>query len=286
MMSQNNYPESLFRPNNPNVTPFEKGGASSGKSSIQSLSASLMEYLSKVVSFDSLIILGCQSGSLPVCLFSTQETQHNPSMQSLVASSYVYDPFYSAFSERKLEGIYSVEDVITNRAELNDYRQRFQINMGRRDELAINIPLDKSRQAIIFIRRNGVSKLFSLEEKRHLYRHFTHTKKLCHDLWPRVWTASAGADNNLEQVMHQALVNFGADILTGREQEITALIIQGSDNKAIANVLEISVATVKVHRKSIYNKFAVSSLGELFQAYLSHLVQFSSQATFFQSHAA
>ncbi|MEK6164922.1 helix-turn-helix transcriptional regulator, partial [Vibrio cholerae] len=57
-----------------------------------------------------------------------------------------------------------------------------------------------------------------------------------------------------------------------REQEITALLIQGLDSQEIAEALAISHGTVKNHRKRIYAQLHVSSLSELFQLFLNHLI--------------
>lgn len=50
----------------------------------------------------------------------------------------------------------------------------------------------------------------------------------------------------------------GNDILTGRENEILACIIQGYSNKEIADKLFVSENTVKKHLNNIYSKLGVS----------------------------
>jgi len=52
------------------------------------------------------------------------------------------------------------------------------------------------------------------------------------------------------------------DTLTAREREVLAMISQGSSNKHIARVLEISPETVKSHVKHIFLKLAVSTRTE------------------------
>ena len=54
----------------------------------------------------------------------------------------------------------------------------------------------------------------------------------------------------------------GVDTLTAREREVLAMISQGSSNKHIARVLEISPETVKSHVKHIFLKLAVSTRTE------------------------
>jgi DNA-binding NarL/FixJ family response regulator len=52
------------------------------------------------------------------------------------------------------------------------------------------------------------------------------------------------------------------DTLTAREREVLAMISQGTSNKHIARVLEISPETVKSHVKHIFLKLAVSTRTE------------------------
>ena len=52
------------------------------------------------------------------------------------------------------------------------------------------------------------------------------------------------------------------DELTYREKEVLALLAQGLTNKAIAQMLFLSVRTVEAHLRSIYGKLAVASRTE------------------------
>ncbi len=52
-------------------------------------------------------------------------------------------------------------------------------------------------------------------------------------------------------------------LLTNREQEVLRWLIDGKPNKIIANLLNISIRTVEVHRKNIMQKMAAGSLAGL-----------------------
>lgn len=53
------------------------------------------------------------------------------------------------------------------------------------------------------------------------------------------------------------------DRLTAREQSVAALLAAGSSEDEIADQLSIAVGTVHSHRKHIYGKLGIHSLGEL-----------------------
>ena len=58
-------------------------------------------------------------------------------------------------------------------------------------------------------------------------------------------------------------------LLTRRELEIVTLILKGHSNLSLAAVLELSMNTVKVHRRQIYSKLNISSQAELFRVFLA-----------------
>src|SRR3569832_2211693 len=51
--------------------------------------------------------------------------------------------------------------------------------------------------------------------------------------------------------------------LTDRERDVMRLVIEGLPNKLIADVLDISVRTVEVHRARVFDKMEVKSAVEL-----------------------
>ncbi|MEZ5732523.1 MAG: helix-turn-helix transcriptional regulator [Paracoccaceae bacterium] len=65
--------------------------------------------------------------------------------------------------------------------------------------------------------------------------------------------------------------DFGGDVLTVREREIAQLILIGHSSNSISLNLEISMPTVKTHRRNIYSKLQISSQAELFSLFLLHL---------------
>ena len=64
---------------------------------------------------------------------------------------------------------------------------------------------------------------------------------------------------------------FGRDVLTEREMQVVQLILVGHRSTSIALLLDVSVSTVKTHRRNIYSKLQISSQAELFSLFLLHL---------------
>jgi DNA-binding CsgD family transcriptional regulator len=57
--------------------------------------------------------------------------------------------------------------------------------------------------------------------------------------------------------------DIGDPVLTRREAEVAALVMQGHSNKAIALRLGLEEGTVKIHLNKIYGKLGVSGRAEL-----------------------
>jgi two-component system, LuxR family, response regulator FixJ len=52
-------------------------------------------------------------------------------------------------------------------------------------------------------------------------------------------------------------------LLTPKEREVFALVVEGNANKVIAKRLEISTRTVEDHRRHVFEKMEADSLAEL-----------------------
>ncbi len=72
--------------------------------------------------------------------------------------------------------------------------------------------------------------------------------------------------NNREKNQRGAAAARRLAALTEREVEVMNLIIAGKLNKQVADVLNISIKTVEVHRSRIMDKMAVRTVAELVQA--------------------
>ena len=66
-----------------------------------------------------------------------------------------------------------------------------------------------------------------------------------------------------------------ADLLTPREQEVLQLIAEGHTNRAIADILTISVKTVEKHRANVMSKLEVNDLPTLIRKAIKHGLIFS-----------
>ena len=65
-----------------------------------------------------------------------------------------------------------------------------------------------------------------------------------------------------------ALDQFGAPVLTRRQRQVIQLVLRGHSSESIGSHLEISMTTVKTHRKHAYEKLGISTQAELLSSFL------------------
>lgn len=233
----------------------------------------IANFLSSIVEFDSIVILGYQINKPPIYLYDTVNRRKELLFQRYLTSSLVYDPFYHQVIKDGVEGIFNVDDVLSDKQECYDYRNQFYYETERNDELAITVRVDDTRLLAFFLGRCSLLNPFTEEQKQFIFRQYNDIKEQCHAQCPTDnWFPIDERECKKSNSIHLALSTFSVDLLTPRERDIIILMVQGLANNDIATSLGISVATVKVHRKSIYNKLNVTNLNEFWQLFLNHLM--------------
>jgi DNA-binding NarL/FixJ family response regulator len=74
----------------------------------------------------------------------------------------------------------------------------------------------------------------------------------------RVWLLGRGP----EEVSPEPIA--ADDLLTAREQEVLALVLEGHSNPEVARMMCVSLATVKTHLSNVFKKLGISGREELF----------------------
>jgi len=77
--------------------------------------------------------------------------------------------------------------------------------------------------------------------------------------------APSPRDNSINDIYNE----FGADELSQREREVIQYVLRGHSSGSIALNLDVSVTTIKTHRKRAYSKLNISSQSELFSMFLN-----------------
>ncbi len=86
------------------------------------------------------------------------------------------------------------------------------------------------------------------------------------ELLPAVDTALVRSAHRRDGRRRRAQFSASVALLTPREKEVLALVLQGKRNKQIADALASQESTVKVHRSRLMRKLGVRTLADLLRA--------------------
>lgn len=248
-----------------------------------SFAADLAALLEEQFGFDHFHIFLYRDTLAPVCLASRpMPIAYDRGLRNYLSYTYVINPAYRAFRLGKPAGVYMISDFIQNdnRSIIDEHEVDVHIEVsepigyrtpGWPKNLAevivlINLP---GRSALDFSFMTPLGSRQTVDCKRSLERLFPFLDAIL-SRQLSVMPASLDAENTMagqEDRFH----DFGGDVLTAREREIVQLILIGHSSNSISLNLDISVPTVKTHRRNIYNKLQISSQAELFSLFLLHL---------------
>ena len=249
-------------------------------------SSALADYLRTLLPCSHLIILGCRRNKHPIYLYDAIPHNREYLFQRYLTDAYLSDPFYQFCLENHgdktlmLSGLVQ-DDSSQQRYLINRYQQQFCPQTGVFDELCLCTWLDEERWILLFTGQTDE------DPTRHMrqYHELSADSAVLHALIRQQWAgaerkpetsllqSSAMADKSeFRLALQQAMHSFGEGLLTRKEQGIILLIVQGYDSADIAQLEGIALGTVKNHRKSIYRKLNVSSLSELYQLFMTHVL--------------
>lgn len=228
----------------------------------------LVRLLNDYVACDSWVALLFSAGRPQVCAECPSEDGNpDPLFQDYLNGLYLLDPFYVASRESRFTGLVRLADVAPECFEQTDYYQRyFRLNVVA-DEIQFNVALDAQRTLCLSL---GSERRFSVEQVAllDLVRPWvTALMRQRMAFEPELLDAASRPAPHWQSAL-EARVEQMESPLTGRELEVGRLMLSGCSSKEIARKLEISVETVKVHRKHMYSKLGIKSQSELFALFL------------------
>jgi len=213
----------------------------------------------------------------PVMVFPMDKAQQSQALKLYLEKSYILDPLYNVIKSGKAPEVCRLNDIAPDSFESTEYYQTCYKDFNFADEINMIIQLDNQIGFAITIGRNDNLSSITRAELNRLNDIFPVINSLVRQFWLSQSQEYVKYEKS-EGAMQQALSTFGSGILTPREQEISALILQGHSSKAIANQLNISLGTVKVHRKNIHTRLNTSTQSEIFTLFLLHLSELETAA--------
>jgi DNA-binding CsgD family transcriptional regulator len=181
--------------------------------------------------------------------------------------SYLLDPFFDSYLKDQTTRIATLHGVSPDRFHSSTYYKVYYKGLNLQDEIGIFVQLSAKRTLFYSLGRHHDERRFSKPEVaafRTLLPVFSALNKQHFNRALR-----SDPDKGSGHSIDSALAQFGQGVLTPREQEIANLILKGHSSRSIAARTEISVGTIKTHRKNLFRKLQISSQGELFHAFFN-----------------
>lgn len=179
--------------------------------------------------------------------------------------AWLLDPFVVSYISGKYDPVMVLDQVAPDRFSQTDYFSIYYRSVRLKDEMAVFVTLPESTLFLSLGRLTGEMR-FSKRDLARLRNIHPVISALCeqHFHWrPQSSDEAAGGSVSLESMIEQV-----CEGLTCREIEIVQHLLRGHSSQSIALLLDLSPATVKVHRKNIYRKLGISSQSALFSIFL------------------
>lgn len=251
----------------------------------EGLPGRLVRALGNLVPFELAAIFVYRGRSRPLPVYDNFATADaRKGIAAYVEGTYVLNPLYQAYQKGLDPGVYRMCDLAPDAYFESEYYKTHRVMPSRKEEigyltenwprgmqeLLLVLGLGKNALAEITLSRPREGPGFSDAEITCL----SEVIPLVGALFRRYWAGYGDAGSRTpppDSRVDDAFADFGKSVLTGREREVTQLILRGHSSESICLKLGISLGTVKTHRKNVYAKLAISSQSELLSLFLQSL---------------
>lgn len=235
-------------------------------------SQALLDVITLVTPVDSFAAVGFPSDSLPILLSDitqrTVEPEKKGDLDNYIGGAYLLDPFYEAAQEFIPSGLYRLGEVAADDFHSSEYFRLYYRYSNLTDEVGFLLAIKNAGYLHLSLAR---IEHFQEPEVENLRQLTPWLLAVLEQQWQGVLSNKPQQQVSLHKQLTEALRNFGSSLLTDRECEVARLLLHGHSSKSMAAKLKISMETIKVHRRNLYNKLDISSQSELFSLFLSSI---------------
>jgi DNA-binding CsgD family transcriptional regulator len=214
---------------------------------------------------DNLIVLAYRDRGPPLVLdrrfggaqvFARLETAY-------LAGAYRLDPYFDLHLQRGGEGAYRLRDIAPDAFSRSRYVVEYFGQTTLIDEIAFVVPLAEGLSLNLCLGRDsGSAERFTAAEFAACQRLAPVVAALARAEWRGI-KGAPGPVEDTPALLVEASRRRGI-ALTPRQAEVALLILRGHSTGSIGLSLGLSPQTVKVFRRQLYQRCAISSQAELF----------------------
>lgn len=215
---------------------------------------------------DNLIILAYRDAGPPQIIYTYA---HRPWVfaaleRTYVAGAYLLDPYYDLHLHRVAAGAYRMRDVAPDAFHRSRYFIEYYEQTTLVDEIAfVAYPAQGVSINICLGRDASSGQSFAARQILACQRIAPIVVALAERHWAGIAPHEAAASDVTTRLIRVAEEVHGIR-LSPRQAEVALLILRGHSSVSIALRLGVAAQTVKVFRKQLYGRCAISSQAELF----------------------
>jgi DNA-binding CsgD family transcriptional regulator len=236
----------------------------------------LWQAVRRLVDFDFVMTFAYRDHERPLALGDTLDAaRRRVIVADYLNGPYLLDPFFQATLDHVRSGCHRLVSLAPDRFRQSEY---YRAHYGRTrigEEVGFFFALGDDVIGVTSFARWSDSPPLSGTDLQLLRLVEPAIQAICQCHWSQVGPSFALKNGQAlgnrtvpgAAPFARAFERFGKP-LSGRERQIVTLVLQGHSTESIARHLDISPGTVKIHRKNIYRKLAISTQAELFAAFL------------------
>lgn len=236
------------------------------------IAVALVAVVNQVVRHDGSSLLLFHTDAAPQVLHHTltaEREQHY--LKRYLAGPYLLDPLYELAFRPEKPPMCRFRDATPDRFHSSEYYRQYCERTHLKDEMDFFQDIGDSSALVLVVGRS--EKRFSRAELSRLRL----IQPVINAAMQRIGDTLAsrempvGAQHDIHLRLKECFENFGDDLLTQREREITQLLLRGHSSKSVARELHIAPGTVMVHKRNLFSKLGITSQYELFSRFIQDL---------------
>ena len=184
---------------------------------------------------------------------------------------YLLDPLFELAKSASEPGLCRFRDQLPDRFRSSEYYRQYCERTHLLDEIDYFAPVAEKSTVILVVGRR--TRMFSKSEVQRLELIEPLVQASIQRIW-RTWAGRKKSNSGRDEVhrrLQECFDRFGRHVLTGRERQISQLLLRGHSSKSVARELGIAPGTVMVHKRNLFAKLGISSQYELFSLLIDDL---------------
>mgnify|MGYP001813853480 FL=1 len=238
----------------------------------EGIAARLIDAISQVVEHDGTCLLAFHRDARPEVLHHTLEREgERHYVERYLAGPYLLDPLYELALRGHKPTLCRFRDATPDRFRASEYYRQYCERTHLTDEMDFLVDVGEGSTLALVVGRRG--KRFAKAELSRLGLIEPLVRAAMRRAWMH-WRSTNGRgtpDRAIHERLTECYDNFGDDVLTQREREVSKLLLRGHSSKSVARELDIAPATVMVHKRNLFAKLGITSQYELFSSFIENL---------------